>query len=213
MLSKILNKPVLIAVPIALLTFLTTKYLEEVYGWITGSQQLEEFQKILPYGTLLRACLWLSAGIVVILAFLYSKHREQKQSPHEEKQQALVESAAQPFPSDAPYCSRPTPKEIYDQIWEQPPLLQSKFAENFHGINVKWVGTFVSADDEGNENVTVGVSCDGSCFYFTASLTDHPIFRTLKCDAARLQVTGTVKSATNAIELENAKFIFLEEPK
>jgi hypothetical protein len=213
MISKIFNRPVLIAIPIALFTFLTTKYLDEVYGWITGSSQLQGLERVVPYGTLLRTCLWLLAAVVVCLAFVYSKHREHKESSGQGKQQVVLYSPDKTIRSDAQDCSRPTPGEIYDQIWEQPPLLQTQFADNFKGIKVKWVGTFFNVSSQGGDIVNVGVSSDGHCFYFNASLKDYPILRTLKRDAARLQVSGTVKSATSAIELDDAHFIFLKEPK
>ena len=115
--------------------------------------------------------------------------------------------------SDSDLCSRPTPVEISDSIYEQPSLLRDEFAKNYIGIHVTWMGTFIDVNDTGNNNVDVCVACDSICFYFPVSLNEYPIFRTLKRESARLKVSGTVDDTLNSIHLKNVQFSFLDQPK
>jgi hypothetical protein len=112
---------------------------------------------------------------------------------------------------DSLECSKPTPNEIYDEIYKQPPLLRDQFAKNYIGLMIKWTGTFYYAESEGNDNIEITIFSDNQFVYTMSSLKDYPIFKTLQPKSVRLQVSGIITSVDAGITLGKAEIVFLDE--
>jgi hypothetical protein len=114
------------------------------------------------------------------------------------------------IPTDAPFCSKPIPKEIEEAIDSQQELDQEEFAKRFMGLVVDWTGTFATARRIENDGINVCVSSDNHNFWFKTTLTKHPIFKSLVSNKHRIMVSGTILEAYPHIILHNVEFQVLK---
>jgi hypothetical protein len=112
---------------------------------------------------------------------------------------------------DSLECSKPTPSEIYDEIYKQPPLLRDQFAKNYVGLTIKWTGKFYHAENKGNDNIEISISSNNQLVYTIISLKDYPIFKTLQPESVRLKISGVITSVDAGITLGKAEIVFLDE--
>ncbi len=181
--------------------------LGELFETITD-ERYNSIGQAIGYKRLLLTILLLIAILCSLVIFLLKR----KQSIQDIDQQTKnIEKNS--VRSDSDESSKPTPIEIIRQVNDQPPLLRAQFISNFVGIKVTWIGTFGIVDDLGDNTVDVGVASDGYLFYFTVSLNDYPIFRTLKENSVRLKVTGTIEPFPHEyapVHLRDVQFEFLD---
>ena len=195
---------ILVAIPLGVFLWLLNFFLDDLYHWITGDY-LPVLQQSLSYRLLLQISFGLFSLVLVLAASLIMVLRE---SHRPTSTAAVITDDAESLE-----CSSPTPTEIQDAIYAQPPLLRAQFAKNYLGIKVNWTGTFDNVYDEGNGIVTVGVASHVYLFYFSTSLEEYPIFRTLQPESVRIRVSGTISSIDGPIYLKDTHFVIVQPPK
>jgi len=170
------------------------------------------------YGNNPRIMYIIGATIVCTLAlyFIYYWIRQyDKTELNIEQRETLdenVEDEPDIYQKNLSECSRPTPDEIHEAIDDQPPLLQDEFAKNYIGLDVKWTGIYCSITDNKNGTVDIGIAPNSYIVFFTLSLKEYPIFKTLKDRSALIRITGTIDhfQVTQAMILKDVKIISVQ---
>lgn len=156
-------------------------------------QTYEKYGSSIGYKVLL--ILSILSLLLAILALIYRfTSPEDKTSPPLEPQEDI-------HALDFEQSTKPTPRQIQEQIFDLPELARDEFVKNFIGIEVTWTGSFSGVRTEAGDLITVCVNCDYGLFYFPVLLGEYPVFRTLKNDSVRLRVNGKIISMENGILL------------